>query len=196
MLAGTPAAVMVLERFLDDALMQAIAAENNLSETAFLVPERGDYQLRWFTPTTRGRLRLLHGRECREMTVFKGSCHCGAVRFSVDSTITELTTCDCSLCTRRNALMAKVPQEALKVLAGEERLSCYQWNTRRAKHYFCERCGIYVFHRKRAAPDHFGINVFCLDDFDATSLPVRATEGANMSITDPLARPEWPGPRD
>src|SRR5271170_1760468 len=47
---GNPAAVMPMDRFLDDATLQAIAAENNLAETAFLVPERGDYRLRWFTP--------------------------------------------------------------------------------------------------------------------------------------------------
>jgi PhzF family phenazine biosynthesis protein len=50
--AGNPAAVMPMNRFLDDATLQAIAAENNLSETAFLVPEGADYQLRWFTPAT------------------------------------------------------------------------------------------------------------------------------------------------
>src|SRR6202034_2289704 len=48
--AGNPAAVMPMESFLGDATLQAIAAENNLSETAFLVPENGDYRLRWFTP--------------------------------------------------------------------------------------------------------------------------------------------------
>src|SRR6185295_9008813 len=54
-LTGNPAAVMPLERWLDDGLLQAIAAENNLSETAFTVPSEGDgldYQLRWFTPTS------------------------------------------------------------------------------------------------------------------------------------------------
>jgi PhzF family phenazine biosynthesis protein len=53
-LTGNPAAVMPLERWLDDDVMQAIAAENNLSETAFAVPTDGDeadYELRWFTPT-------------------------------------------------------------------------------------------------------------------------------------------------
>lgn len=53
-LTGNPAAVMPLERWLDDALMQAIAAENNLSETAFTVPSDSagaDFDLRWFTPT-------------------------------------------------------------------------------------------------------------------------------------------------
>jgi len=50
--AGNPAAVMLLDTFLEDILLQEIAAENNLSETAFLVPEGSDYRLRWFTPTT------------------------------------------------------------------------------------------------------------------------------------------------
>ena len=49
--AGNPAAVMPLERFPDDALLQALAAENNLAETAFLVADGDDYRLRWFTPT-------------------------------------------------------------------------------------------------------------------------------------------------
>jgi PhzF family phenazine biosynthesis protein len=48
--AGNPAAVMPMKSFPAEATMQAIAAENNLSETAFLVPEGGDYRLRWFTP--------------------------------------------------------------------------------------------------------------------------------------------------
>jgi hypothetical protein len=127
--------------------------------------------------------------------MFKGSCHCGGVKFRVDAVITELTTCDCSLCAIRNAVMAKVPEKALTVVEGESLLTLYQWNTRRAKHYFCSRCGIYVFHRKRSLPDHFGINVFCLENFDRSSVPVRATEGLNMTVEDPAARPEWPGPR-
>ncbi len=49
-LSGNPAAVMPLDAWLPDALMQQIAAENNQSETAFFVPEREGYALRWFTP--------------------------------------------------------------------------------------------------------------------------------------------------
>jgi len=48
--SGNPAAVMPLPAFLDDAVLQAIAAENNLAETAFLVRAGDDWQLRWFTP--------------------------------------------------------------------------------------------------------------------------------------------------
>ncbi|WP_129139440.1 PhzF family phenazine biosynthesis protein [Modicisalibacter coralii] len=48
---GNPAAVCPLSEWLDDATLQAIAAENNLSETAFFVREATGYRLRWFTPT-------------------------------------------------------------------------------------------------------------------------------------------------
>lgn len=127
--------------------------------------------------------------------MYPGSCHCGTVRFSVDADIVELTTCDCSLCVKRNALMARVPENALSVTTGQDALTLYEWNTRRAKHYFCKHCGIYVFHRKRAIPDHFGVNVFCLQRFDIASVPVRATEGAGMTIEVADPNPDWPAPR-
>ena len=52
---GNPAAVMPLEEWLPDETLQAIAIENNLSETAFTIPDasgEADYELRWFTPGT------------------------------------------------------------------------------------------------------------------------------------------------
>src|SRR5690242_8166268 len=48
--AGNPAAVIPLREFPSDETMQAVAAENNLAETAFLIPDGDDYRLRWFTP--------------------------------------------------------------------------------------------------------------------------------------------------
>ncbi len=49
---GNPAAVCLLTHWLSDDLLQKIALENNLSETAFLVSYREGYQIRWFTPNT------------------------------------------------------------------------------------------------------------------------------------------------
>lgn len=49
---GNPAAVVPLDQALDDRILQAIAAENNLSETAFIMEAGTHFQLRWFTPTT------------------------------------------------------------------------------------------------------------------------------------------------
>lgn len=72
---GNPAAVCVLQEWIDDALMQSIAMENNLSETAFVVadPEgHADYQIRWFTPTTEvnlcGHATLATGHVLLNMT--------------------------------------------------------------------------------------------------------------------------------
>lgn len=50
--SGNPAAVCILDNWLDDHVLQCIAAENNLPETAFIVENNNAYELRWFTPTT------------------------------------------------------------------------------------------------------------------------------------------------
>jgi PhzF family phenazine biosynthesis protein len=50
--SGNPAAVCILDGWIDDRLMQSIATENNLSETAYLVQNKNNFELRWFTPTT------------------------------------------------------------------------------------------------------------------------------------------------
>ena len=116
----------------------------------------------------------------RPLQRHEGSCHCGAVRFAIETDFPELTTCDCSICSRKNALMVKVHESRFTLLAGAESLTEYRFHTRTARHYFCKVCGIYPFHRKRVTPDHYGINVRCLHGFDAAGIPVRATVGAAM----------------
>ena len=80
---GNPAAVMPLDAWLPDATLQAIAVENNLSETAFLVADasgEADYELRWFTPANEvvlcGHATLASGH-----VVLSGDPSRGAVRF-------------------------------------------------------------------------------------------------------------------
>jgi hypothetical protein len=110
-----------------------------------------------------------------------GSCHCGAVRFAITSAFPELTMCDCSICRRKNALMVQVHESKFELLAGEESLTEYRWHTGTARHFFCKTCGIYPFHRKRSAPDSYGVNVFCLDDFAPDGIPVRHADGKGMA---------------
>lgn len=114
------------------------------------------------------------------MKTFKGSCHCQAFKFEIDTDLEELTTCDCSICRRKNALMVRVHESSMRLLSGDDALSTYTFRTHTAQHYFCQICGIYPFHRKRVTPDFFGVNVFCLEDFDPTGIPVRATDGKGM----------------
>ena len=113
---------------------------------------------------------------------YRGSCHCGAIRFEIRTDFPELTTCDCSICRKKNALMVKVHESQFELLAGKEHLSEYQFNSMTARHFFCKICGIYPFHRKRVSPDYFGINVNCLDNFDPAAIPVRQTFGSKMSL--------------
>jgi hypothetical protein len=114
------------------------------------------------------------------MRSLEGSCHCGAVRFRIHSDFPELTTCDCSICTRRGALMVKVHESRFELLAGADSLTEYRFHTGTARHYFCKTCGVYPFHRKRVTPDHFGVNTACLHGFDPSEIPVRATIGKGM----------------
>jgi hypothetical protein len=111
---------------------------------------------------------------------YEGSCHCGAVRFEIETDLPELTMCDCSICKRKNALMVKVHESGFRLLAGEASLTEYQFHTRTARHFFCKVCGIYPFHRKRVTPDTLGINVFCLQGVDLAGVPVRRALGAAM----------------
>src|ERR1700754_2146242 len=129
------------------------------------------------------------------MPPYHGSCHCGAVQFTVESEITDPYTCDCSLCRRRSATMASVHESKLKITEGEDKLSLYQWNARIAKHYFCAVCGIYPFHKKRSMPDHYGVNLACLEDFHLAGQSVRKADGLTMSVVADDPRPEWTGPR-
>ena len=118
--------------------------------------------------------------DSRVMRKYRGSCHCGAVTFEIETDFPELTTCDCSICRRKDALMVKVHESRFALLTGAEALGEYRFHTMTARHFFCRTCGIYPFHRKRVSPDFFGVNVFCLENFDPTGIPVRATGGATM----------------
>jgi hypothetical protein len=113
---------------------------------------------------------------------YPGSCHCGAVRFVVRFEPDETTHCDCTLCTMKNARMIRVPEAALEIVGGADMLATYRWNTGVAQHHFCRVCGIYTFHRKRADPASFGVNVHCLDGFDIDRYPHRIADGIGMSL--------------
>ena len=100
------------------------------------------------------------------MTTYAGSCHCGKVRFEVDTDLDRVVRCNCSMCRRRGAVMTRVEPEHFHLLSGEDDLSSYQFHTHTATHYFCRTCGIYPFHRPRSAPNLYVVNVGCLEGVD------------------------------
>lgn len=105
-----------------------------------------------------------------------GSCHCGGVRFTVELP-RELrgARCNCSICSMKGVVMVAAPGEGFRLDAGEDLLTVYRFNTRAAQHHFCSRCGIHVFHRRRADPGQVGVNAACLDGvspYDFAEVPV------------------------
>lgn len=106
----------------------------------------------------------------------RASCHCGTVVLERDlpDGIIDPRRCDCSMCSRRGAIVASVPLAGIKVIQGEAALKKYQFNTMTAKHYFCSVCGIYTHHQRRSNPAQYGYNVACLDGvnpFDLVNVP-------------------------
>jgi len=88
--AGNPAAICPLEQWLPDEQMQAIAAENNLSETAFFVRNGDGYQLRWFTPKVEVDL-CGHATLASAFVILTQLAPGDAVRFQTKSGVLEVT---------------------------------------------------------------------------------------------------------
>ena len=115
----------------------------------------------------------------------KLTCHCGRVEIEIllPKGLKNLVKCNCSICKRRSAIMAKVNLEDLKVIKGKEQLKLYQFHTKTAKHYFCSVCGIYTHHKQRSDPNKYAFNVACLEDVNLYDLKdISLVDGANHPL--------------
>lgn len=100
-----------------------------------------------------------------ENQAYEGSCHCGAVRFTVRTDLSQLFDCNCSRCRRLASVMTAVPAADFTLHRGAEALSRYQFNRHAIEHLFCSTCGIQSFSRG-TGPDGPAVvvNVGCLED--------------------------------
>jgi hypothetical protein len=115
----------------------------------------------------------------RCVTVHRGSCHCGRVRFEATGTLTEVSECNCSICTRKGYLHWIIPRDTFRLLEGEDALVTYRFGTGVAQHRFCGVCGVSGFYVPRSHPDKIDVNARCLDDVDFATLRVRPFDGRN-----------------
>ena len=113
---------------------------------------------------------------------FQGSCHCGAVKFSVDADLpTEAMSCNCSICRRKGVLMAFYPVAKLKLEQGQDSLETYQFNKHRLSHWFCKTCGIHTF-AGGIGPDGTemrAVNLRCVPEADLDALKIQQFDGAS-----------------
>lgn len=102
-----------------------------------------------------------------------GSCHCGAVRFSVEGEIDRVVECNCSHCSRKGFLLWFVPPSALTITSGAEQLTTDTFNRHAIQHQFCSVCGCQPFASgpKRDSTMMAMINVRCLEGIDLEAVP-------------------------
>jgi hypothetical protein len=112
------------------------------------------------------------------MVKHRGGCHCGRVRFEVTAPAKlAVSECNCSICSKSGYLHLTVPKSRFQLIAGDEFLTTYQFNTGTARHLFCSVCGIKSFYVPRSHPDGYSVNVRCLDEGTVEELAVTFTNG-------------------
>ncbi len=110
---------------------------------------------------------------------YRGGCHCGRVRFEVDSEIESVSECNCSVCSKKAYLHWMVPPERFRLLTSRDDLATYTFNTGAAKHYFCRTCGVASFYIPRSDPDKIDVNLRCVEGIDLSSLKISNFDGQN-----------------
>ncbi len=114
------------------------------------------------------------------MAIHKGGCHCGSVQFEIEAPAKiEAIRCNCSICTMSGFLHLFVANSKFRLLAGEDALSTYTFNTGVAQHYFCSHCGVKSYYLPRSHPDGLSINVNCLQPESIESLSEKPFDGQN-----------------
>ena len=116
------------------------------------------------------------------MTTYTGSCHCGAVRFSVEGDFSKAISCNCSHCHAKGLLLAFVPREQFSLTHGEDQLTEYRFNQMRIEHRFCKICGVQPFGYGTGSEgaEMAAVNLRCVEGLDTDTLEVSQVDGKSF----------------
>ena len=125
------------------------------------------------------------------LKTYRGSCHCGAVRFEAELDLTQSTyRCNCSICRRTRFWAAVAREDGFRLVAGAGELRQYLFNTRKNEHYFCRHCGVRAFGVGTETPigKMYGVNLGCLEDVteeELSRLPITCVDGRHDGSRSP-----------
>lgn len=116
------------------------------------------------------------------MKMHTGSCHCGAVAYTVNADITHVLECNCSHCYRKGFLLAFLPATQFTLHSGEDNLTEYRFNNKRIAHLFCKTCGVQCFGRGQDKEGNatVAVNVRTMPDIDVSALTVNRYNGKDV----------------
>ena len=125
------------------------------------------------------------------LKTYRGSCHCGTVKFEAELDLTQSSyRCNCSICRRTRFWPAVAKADGFRLLSGESEMTQYLFNTKKNFHYFCKHCGVRVFGVGNDTPmgKMYGINLGCLDDVSDEALsqiPITYIDGRHDQFAPP-----------
>jgi hypothetical protein len=117
-----------------------------------------------------------------EIEKYSGGCHCGRVRYEVETALDPVIDCNCSICRKRGAVWTYVGPAQFKLLSGEDELSDYRFNKQIIHHLFCRHCGVGSFSTGKGedGSEGIGINVRCLDGVEIETLTLTPFDGKSL----------------
>lgn len=116
------------------------------------------------------------------LTTWAGGCHCGRVRYKVETDLARLVSCNCSICQKRGSILAFVPAANFELVSAMDDLTDYQFGGKTIHHSFCTTCGVASFARgeKGDSGPMVAINVNCLDGVDASDFKPSLFDGRSL----------------
>ena len=113
---------------------------------------------------------------------YAGSCHCGAVAFTVELDPATALKCNCSICTKIGAVWAFASKDKFTLKSGTTKQGDYQFGKKALHHRFCTACGVESY-AEGTMPDGtptVGVNLRCVEGVDVEALDPRPWDGRSM----------------
>jgi len=117
-----------------------------------------------------------------ERTIHKGSCHCGALAYEVESDLSQVIECNCTHCYSKGLWLTFVKPDAFRLTAGQGVATEYLFNRHAIRHMVCPACGVEPYGRGIApnGEESIAVNIRTLTDIEPFSVrPTMEFDGRN-----------------